>query len=87
MKSMDSQILLDNFQKLPPIAKQEVIDFMSFLLYKHQIPFQMESFSEELTDEEKEFLDLRYSKMMESPHLNRTWDEVKKDIYTKHNWK
>ncbi len=86
---MSPELLLENISHLPPIARQEIFDFVSFLLQK----YKEESITSEKTDQfqlsnkGKEFIDKRLNLMQSNPKALSSWDNVKQRLYTKHNWK
>jgi len=86
---MSPELLLENISNLPPIARQEIFDFVSFLLqkYKGESAISETANQFKLSDKGKEFIDKRLALMQSNPISLSSWEEVKQRLYTKHNWK
>lgn len=88
---MSPELLLENISNLPPIARQEIFDFVSFLIQKYSnkeesiISEKTDRF--QLSDKGKEFIDKRLALMQSNPKALSSWNNVKQRLYTKHNWK
>lgn len=84
---MNPEVLLENISNLPPVARQEVFDFVDFLLqkYKSEIAIQSNSETRELSDAGKKFIDSRLEQMKSNPKM-KTWKEIKQNLALKHNW-
>lgn len=87
--SMSPELLLENISNLPPIARQEIFDFVSFLLQKYKAESSISDTANQLklSDKGKEFIDKRLALMESNPSGLSSWEDVKKRLYTKHNWK
>ncbi|MBP9884965.1 MAG: DUF2281 domain-containing protein [Leptospiraceae bacterium] len=86
---MSPDILFENIDKLPPIARQEVFDFVSFLVQKYnkEITNVEQTDKVELTESGKKFIDKRLALMQSNPKSLSSWDDVKGRLFTKYNWK
>ncbi len=86
---MSPELLLENISNLPPFARQEIFDFVSFLSqkYKEEVIVSSSAKQVALSDKGKEFIDKRLALMQANPSALSSWDEVKRRLYTKHDWK
>ena len=86
---MSPELLLENISSLPPIARQEIFDFVSFLLYKYKAETSISDTANQfkLSDKGKEFIDKRLALMESNPKALSSWEDVKQRLYKKHNWK
>jgi hypothetical protein len=65
---------------LPQELQRQILDYIEFIISKYQTPT-------DLSDEAKEFLDHRLQKMKDNPEENLEWNEARKEIHQRLNWK
>ena len=86
---MSPELLLESISNLPPFARQEIFDFVSFLAHKYKEDTVLSNSANQFTlsNKGKEFIDKRLALMKSNPSALSSWEEVKKRLYDKHNWK
>lgn len=74
------QVVLDRLHELPNYLHMQVIDYMEYLITKHNITPASENDDTNLSDGHKKNLMFRYEKFKENPHAGDDWEIVKKRL-------
>ena len=69
------QVVLKRLHELPDYLHLQVIDYMEYLITKHNISKNEETI---VSEDHKKILTLRYEKFKENPHAGDDWEIVKK---------
>lgn len=83
---MSVETLIENINLLPPAAKQEVFDFVNFLVKKYTEDSPESLIEYELTDSGKAFIDERIRLMQTDTESLSDWKEIKKKLSAKYGW-
>lgn len=81
---MTPEVLFENISHLPPNARQEIYDFIDFLVFKYKDTIPDEKF--ELSEKGKKFIDQRIELMQSNPEKLSYWTNVKERLAQKNNW-
>ena len=74
------QVVLDRLHELPNYLHMQVIDYMEYLITKHNITPASENDDPGLSEGHEKILMLRYEKFKENPHAGDDWEIVKKRL-------
>ena len=77
---MVKEKLQQNIEQLPEYLQFEVLNYVEYLLMKHNT----ENLNEDIPQVHKEILKERYEKMKENPDAGESWDTVKKQLLKKY---
>jgi hypothetical protein len=75
------QVVLKRLHELPDYLHLQVIDYMEYLITKHNTSKKEETM---LSEDHKKILMLRYEKYKENPHAGDDWEIVKKRLAEKY---
>ncbi|PIQ20716.1 MAG: hypothetical protein COW65_13445 [Cytophagales bacterium CG18_big_fil_WC_8_21_14_2_50_42_9] len=75
---MESTLLQEKIENLPDSIKQQVSDYIDFLLQKYG------KVDSDLTDAERQTLEKRYAQYLNNPGQTTDLEEVKKRLLKKH---
>lgn len=75
------QVVLKRLHELPNYLHLQVIDYMEYLITKHNISKNEETM---LSEDHQKILMLRYEKFKENPYAGDDWEIVKKRLTKKY---
>jgi hypothetical protein len=78
------ELLVTQISQLPQIYQDQVADFVDFLIFKYTIPIITDETSE-LSQEEKDELDLRLEYSQKHPEQRSKWDDIKAELFSKYH--
>jgi len=74
------QVIINRVHELPNYLHLQVIDFIEYLITKHNITPDPENDNPDISEEHKKILLQRYEKFKENPHAGEDWEIVKKRL-------
>ena len=80
---MDTKTIIDRLNMLPEALQYQVADYIEFLIIRYHANSESE---EGLSQELKDLLDKRMEEYKANPNDVVSWDEVKDQFNTKHNY-
>lgn len=74
------QVIINRIQELPNYLHLQVIDYLEYLISKHNTESDADINNDDLSEGHRKILMQRYEKYKENPHVGEDWEIVKKRL-------